>query len=424
MAHDVFISYSSNDKPIADAVCANLEGAGVRCWIAPRDIAPGEDWPTSISKAIAQSRVMVLVFSAFSNSSEDVGRELILATRSKLIIVPFKIENVEPEPGKDYILARTHWLDAINPPTREQIKTLVDCVKGFLSELPLPPPPPGPKKTTLMRYLRISIPLLVMIGLFLVGFVVFRTKLFGILSANDRMVVSSENAITETAATAVPATGAKAAVPTQAETNQTPPGVIFMDDFNDFDFIGSLDNDKWAYFPELAYTTIKQADGRMGFTKSSTAGSQVGKIKSVEVWSPGEFRYVEARLRAEYYNENGYGNVGVSLEKTDWYVGCGILVGEAQPFFFCNSASAPYNSFNYYERSSTNMDLNQWHTARIEMDPRSGEITFYKDGMYFGRYQPDNAAELIDSKFNVVIGIWTEETVTITGSVDDVVLGK
>ena len=76
MAHDVFISYSSKDKPIADGICAHLEGAGIRCWIAPRDISPGEDWPTAIDRAISQSRVMVLVFSAHSNSSEDVSREL------------------------------------------------------------------------------------------------------------------------------------------------------------------------------------------------------------------------------------------------------------------------------------------------------------------------------------------------------------
>ncbi len=37
MAHDVFISHSSKNKPAADAVCHALEGDGVRCWIAPRD---------------------------------------------------------------------------------------------------------------------------------------------------------------------------------------------------------------------------------------------------------------------------------------------------------------------------------------------------------------------------------------------------
>ena len=132
MGHDVFISYSSMDKPIGDGICANLEAAGVRCWIAPRDIAAGEDWPTAIAKAITQSRILVLVFSAHSNASEDVSRELYLAANSKLIIIPFKIEDIEPEPGKQYFLARTHWLDAINPPTKEQIASLVQRVKTIL----------------------------------------------------------------------------------------------------------------------------------------------------------------------------------------------------------------------------------------------------------------------------------------------------
>lgn len=129
MAHDVFISHSSKDKPIADAICAKIEAAGVRCWIAPRDIAPGEDWPAAITRGISQSRIMVLVFSSNSNASEDVSRELFLAANSKLVIIPFKIENIEPEPGKQYYLARTHWLDAINPPTQEQIQELVNRVK-------------------------------------------------------------------------------------------------------------------------------------------------------------------------------------------------------------------------------------------------------------------------------------------------------
>ena len=132
MAHDVFISYSIKDKPIADAICAHLEAAGIRCWIAPRDITPGEDWPTAITRAISQGRVLVLVFSAESNSSDDVSRELYLAVNHKLVIIPFKIENIEPEPGKQYYLARTHWLDALNPPTQEQIQNLVERVKTLV----------------------------------------------------------------------------------------------------------------------------------------------------------------------------------------------------------------------------------------------------------------------------------------------------
>ncbi len=143
MAHNVFISYSSIDKPIADGICAHLESAGLRCWVAPRDIVPGDDWPTAIARAIAASRVMVLVFSQNSNRSEEVSRELYLAASSKVIIVPFKIEDIQPEAGKAYFLGRTHWLDAMNPPTLEQIGQLIERVKSILLVEPEKKYPPS-----------------------------------------------------------------------------------------------------------------------------------------------------------------------------------------------------------------------------------------------------------------------------------------
>ncbi len=76
MNHDVFISYSSKDKNKADAVCAKLEGEKIRCWIAPRDVHPGESWAGSIVDAINDSKVFVLVFSDGSNKSKQVVREV------------------------------------------------------------------------------------------------------------------------------------------------------------------------------------------------------------------------------------------------------------------------------------------------------------------------------------------------------------
>ena len=60
MAHDVFISYSHKDKAIADAICANLGSAGVHGWVSAARIAPGLDWPTAISAAVAAGRIVVL----------------------------------------------------------------------------------------------------------------------------------------------------------------------------------------------------------------------------------------------------------------------------------------------------------------------------------------------------------------------------
>jgi TIR domain len=143
MAHDVFISYSHKDQPIADGICAKLEADGLRCWIAPRDINPGEDWPTAIATGIAASKVMVLVFSQNSNMSEEVSRELYLAANSKVIIIPFVIENVTPEAGKAYYLGRTHWLDAMNPPTNEQIGRLNQRVRSLMKDAGEPIPSAG-----------------------------------------------------------------------------------------------------------------------------------------------------------------------------------------------------------------------------------------------------------------------------------------
>ena len=47
MAHDVFISSSHKDKPVADADVAGFENKELRCWLAPRYITAGEDWPTA-----------------------------------------------------------------------------------------------------------------------------------------------------------------------------------------------------------------------------------------------------------------------------------------------------------------------------------------------------------------------------------------
>jgi hypothetical protein len=60
---DVFISYASPDRSVADGVCGALERAGMACWIAPRDVTPGEFYAEAIVRAIDAAKVMVLVLS-------------------------------------------------------------------------------------------------------------------------------------------------------------------------------------------------------------------------------------------------------------------------------------------------------------------------------------------------------------------------
>ncbi len=132
MAHDVFISHSSKDKAVAAAICSALENAQIRCWVAPRDIPPASEWASSIVDALKSARVMVLIFSEHSNSSKHVGKELTVAADAGVVIVPLKIDDTPLGGLMEYYLSDTHWLDAMNPPTEQQIAGVLDTVRPIV----------------------------------------------------------------------------------------------------------------------------------------------------------------------------------------------------------------------------------------------------------------------------------------------------
>ncbi|MBR0515155.1 MAG: TIR domain-containing protein [Clostridia bacterium] len=132
MAHDIFISYSHHDKPTADAIVAKFESEGLRCWYAPRDIAPGEDWAAAIIDGIKDSKVFVVVFTSYSNGSQQVLREIGLAVTKGMPIIPFKMTNTEPSKGMQYYLSTVHWLDAVDGQLYQNINVLGKRVRAVL----------------------------------------------------------------------------------------------------------------------------------------------------------------------------------------------------------------------------------------------------------------------------------------------------
>ena len=133
MAHDVFVSYASEDKIVADAVCGMLESHGVRCWIAPRDVLPGVAYGEAIIDAIRGCRVMILVFSSKSNSSAHIPKEIERAVSAGVSVIPFRIEDVRPGKSLDYFIGSVHWLDALTRPLEQHLERLVQNVQTLLS---------------------------------------------------------------------------------------------------------------------------------------------------------------------------------------------------------------------------------------------------------------------------------------------------
>ena len=132
MTHQVFICHASEDKPIADAVCAILEEDRVKCWIAPRDILPAGDYGEAIVESICSSRLVVFVFSANANASPHVTRELECAVSHGIPILPFRVQDVIPSESLQYYLGGIHWLDALTPPLEEHLRQLSGTVKILL----------------------------------------------------------------------------------------------------------------------------------------------------------------------------------------------------------------------------------------------------------------------------------------------------
>ncbi len=143
MNFDAFISYASKDKPTADAVCAALEDAQIRCWIAPRDILPGSDWSASIIDALDHCRVMILIFSGNANDSQQIRNEVVHAVHRGVPVIPVRIEDIPPGKSLAYFMSGVHWLDALSPPLEAHLKRLAESVRTMLQLVPGAEPSAG-----------------------------------------------------------------------------------------------------------------------------------------------------------------------------------------------------------------------------------------------------------------------------------------
>jgi len=138
MAYDLFLSYAAGDKATALAVVTGLEDQGIGCWMAPRDIPAGSEYGEQIIEAVKGCRMFVVIFSASANSSPHVRREVERAVSAGKVIVPFRIENVEPTGAMEYALGNTHWLDALTRPLGPHVVTLVTTARRLLGIVSAP----------------------------------------------------------------------------------------------------------------------------------------------------------------------------------------------------------------------------------------------------------------------------------------------
>jgi formylglycine-generating enzyme required for sulfatase activity len=133
MEHQVFISYSSQDKELADRVCAALESAGFSCWIAPRNIEEGADYPRAIVQAITAAKSMVVLLTTHALASPHVLSEIGHAFNARKRMLPVRLVSSNLPPDFDYFLSTQQWLDASQGFTDQTLKRLIEAVSGSLA---------------------------------------------------------------------------------------------------------------------------------------------------------------------------------------------------------------------------------------------------------------------------------------------------
>ena len=129
---DVFISYSTKNKDIADAIVNRLEESGISCWYAPRNIEPGQEWVSAIRDALNAAKVFVLILTDESNGSRQVMNEVALAFNAAKTMVPVRLTNAEMNAELEYYLTRVHWMDGTNIHFGECLELLQKQVASIL----------------------------------------------------------------------------------------------------------------------------------------------------------------------------------------------------------------------------------------------------------------------------------------------------
>lgn len=136
----VFISYhTETGKDAVRKICAALEGAGISCWYAPRNV--GANYAQSIVEAIRECRVFLLVLNEGSNVSAHVLNEINCAfdrfrAHEDITLLPFRIDQCTLSDDIYYYLGRIHIMDGILPPELLRVQELVDRVSKLLGQEP------------------------------------------------------------------------------------------------------------------------------------------------------------------------------------------------------------------------------------------------------------------------------------------------
>lgn len=142
---DVYVSYKNNpDGEVALNLVEALEKAGLKCWIAPRDVTAtvqqmrvlglsDSGWAGALHFAIRYSRVMVVVISdAAMKDGKQLQKEIDVGDKSNIKFFPVLLENVPLRDSFDLHLGREQFINCFSGSGGQRFLNVASEISGFL----------------------------------------------------------------------------------------------------------------------------------------------------------------------------------------------------------------------------------------------------------------------------------------------------
>lgn len=113
--NDVFISYAHVDVDFATKIKVFLESFAIKCWMDMTRLEAGSDWRLDIGNGLLSSRLVLFISSRASVVSDWCIKELHMAKKNNLVIIPIWYQKVEFDSEVRSLVFGRGFIDFSNP---------------------------------------------------------------------------------------------------------------------------------------------------------------------------------------------------------------------------------------------------------------------------------------------------------------------
>jgi len=197
-----------------------------------------------------------------------------------------------------------------------------------------------------------------------------------------------------------------------------PSSDFIYDDFDNSAYNNSFNKYLWISTSESVGQKI-QSNGvlRLSYDKTSEngAGLVASKYNHVALEAP---TFFEAKLKVEN-TQNGHLYIFVGGSDLSYFTGCNIGYGDKSALFNCSYFDKKQNKF-IYETEDKLVSYEEWHTARIEVDPDTMIYSYFLNGQKIGSFTQEAESQSIFFE----VGIFVASDNNVNGYVDNIRIGK